>query len=319
MRNSDFKLVAFPLFQCRGKGGAKHSPLMELNNFTVSTYWAPHTCALRTIPSPVSQHCIVLSNMTNKLGSCLSTPQNPENNEAFSTPNTYANFTDDIEAPFRDEPWSLCTSTILTLKRNYRNTSMSSQTSKVFSDFKIWPRNLSEITSSEKSPKSQRSSPQQICQGECFAPYVKQNFQMHRYQKMQKPESTEFSKFSNIKVRLIHPKTLDIRDENSIQNIINTQKKLQKYFNVLANIKSFLRFQNMTSKLIRNHVFWKITQISAKLSPANLSRRVLRTICETEFSIASLSTNEIVWKHRISRISEHRCLFVTPQNTRYPR
>ena len=72
-----------------------------------------------------------------------------------------------------------------TLKKNYRNTSMSSQTSKVFSDFKKWPRNLSKITSSEKSPKSQRSSPQQICQGECFAPYVKQNFQMHRYQKMQ--------------------------------------------------------------------------------------------------------------------------------------
>ena len=58
---------------------------------------------------------------------------------------------------------------LLTLKRNYRNTSMSSQTSKVFSDFKKWPRNLSEIMSSEKSPKSQRSSPQQICQEECFA------------------------------------------------------------------------------------------------------------------------------------------------------
>ena len=138
-------------------------------------------------------------------------------------------------------------------------------------------------------------------------------------QKSKTLKAQNFQKFANIKVRLAHPKTLDIRDENSIQNIINTQKKLQKYFNVLANIKSFLRFQNMTSKLIRNHVFWKITQISAKLSPANLSRRVLRTICETEFSIASLSTNEIVWKHRISRISEHQSLFVTPQNTRYPR
>ena len=35
---------------------------------------------------------------------------------------------------------------------------------------KKWPRNVSKITYSEKSPKSQRSSPQQICQGECFAP-----------------------------------------------------------------------------------------------------------------------------------------------------
>ena len=44
-----------------------------------------------------------------------------------------------------------------TLKRNYRHASMCSQTSKVFSDFKKWPRNLSKITSSEKSSKSQRS------------------------------------------------------------------------------------------------------------------------------------------------------------------
>ena len=103
---------------------------------------------------------------------------------------------------------------LLTLKRNYRNTSMSSQTSKVFSDFKKWPRNLSKITSSEKSPKSQRSSPQQICQGECFAPYVKQNFQMHRYEKIKCFESTEFPKFANIKVRSAQPRTLDIQDEN---------------------------------------------------------------------------------------------------------
>ena len=68
-------------------------------------------------------------------------------------------------------------------------------------------------------------------------------------------ESTEFPKFANIKVRLAHPKILDIRDENSIQNVINTQMKLQKYFNVLANINSFLKFQKMTSKLIKNHVF----------------------------------------------------------------
>ena len=85
------KLVAFPLFQCRGKGGAKHSPLMGLNNFTVLTYWAPHTCAIRTIPSPVSQHCIVRSSLANNICSCLSTPQAPENNEAFSIPNEYWN------------------------------------------------------------------------------------------------------------------------------------------------------------------------------------------------------------------------------------
>ena len=72
---------------------------------------------------------------------------------------------------------------------------------------------------------------------------------------MQQFENTEFPKLADIKVSLLQPKTLDIRDENSIQNMIYIQKGLQKYFNVLANIKSFLRFQKMTSKLIRNHVF----------------------------------------------------------------
>ena len=64
-----------------------------------------------------------------------------------------------------------------------------------------------------------------------------------------------FPKFANIKVGLAQPKTLYIRYDNSIQNIIYTFKKLWKYSNVSANIKTFLRFQKMTSKLIKNHVF----------------------------------------------------------------
>ena len=157
----------------------------QLHSFNIL---APDTCVIRTTLSSVSQHCMVRSSLANNICSCLGTPQAPENNEAFSIPNEYWNIIHDMQIPFTFENLrtskSVCytpkhlisemkiqSKIVSTLKRNYRNTSMSSHTSKVFSDFKKRPRNLSEIMSSEKSPKSQRSSPQQICQGECFAPW----------------------------------------------------------------------------------------------------------------------------------------------------
>ena len=136
---------------------------------------------------------------------------------------------------------------------------MSQQTSKLFSDFKKWPRNSSKITSSEKSPKSQQSSHLRICQGECFAPHMKENLQTHREQKINKLRTLQFPKNCEHQSRFgttqkaryprwkFNPKCYSVSKET--MEILKCLSQHQKFSQIS---KKYLE-THQKSRLLKNH------------------------------------------------------------------
>ena len=79
---------------------------------------------------------------------------------------------------------------------------------------------------------------------------------------------------------------------------VHSKQKLWKYSNVSTNIKTLLRFQKMISKLIKNHIFWKITKISAKLSSCHISKGELQIVAIFQKTCFLMSFEVIFWKWR---------------------